>query len=281
MIVFDSVKKSAWTGGGFNLDNKKIKCLQLCFLDQTIALRAGEFQAKLHGKRNSGNGYFTFQIISGDQVFFEKKINFINNNPTTLTLNFNINSPGIYKVKIVRDNSSIGTITFDSIRVLYLQEVISSLFTKEDIKISPIRLKEIEKEQIIIDNKFANYTKVFLIDDPDVQNESIENFIKNNGLNISNTKILNIFSSSYNDKKYNTLIDKRVFESIGILSEFLEINNPDLIVIFSQNEMLSNLKNTLNLNFLITNGKIDRNLKIKKEDNEPKKSSFIFGGTLL
>lgn len=279
MIVFDSIKNSLWNGTGFNLDNKKIKCLQLAFLDQKIILKSGEHQIKINGKRNSGNGAFKVEFLEKDIIIFEKKFNFINNNNSTLICNFNIINSGIYKIKISRDSSSIGTINIDSIRVIHTQELISHLSVQSPNNISSIKIKK--EENPIINNDFENYKKIYLIDDLNNKSEKIEDFIKENNLNIKNSKILNLYSESFYNKKYNTLIDKRVFESSNLLSEFLEINDPDLIVIFSDDEKICSIKDSLNLNFLIINSKIDQSLKIRSDKKSFKSSSFLFEGVLL
>ena len=279
MIIFDSNKSSGWTGTGFSLENKKIRCLQMSFLRQRVTFRSGEYQIKFSGRRNSGNGTFLFEIFKEKDCIISKKFNFINNNLNSIVFNFFIDNPSILDIKITRGGESIGTILFDSIRITKTSDLIdkvglspaasvleTKLYTKEDMELIPV----------------AKDGKTFLIDDLTVINPNLEKFIRDRRLAFSNSKILNLIDGSSFEKKYSNLLDCRVFNEIDELIDYIKINEPDGVFCFSKNETFDKIKESVDCNFFIVDNKNKReDLSHNQRGFEKKKIVFDFEGRLV
>jgi len=279
MIIFDSNKSSGWTGTGFSLENKKIRCLQMSFLRQRVTFRSGEYQIKFSGRRNSGNGTFLFEIFKEKDCIISKKFNFINNNLNSIVFNFFIDNPSILDIKITRGGESIGTILFDSIRITKTSDLIdkvglspaasvleTKLYTKEDMELIPV----------------AKDGKTFLIDDLTGINPNLEKFIRDRRLAFSNSKILNLIDGSSFEKKYSNLLDCRVFNEIDELIDYIKINEPDGVFCFSKNETFDKIKESVDCNFFIVDNKNKReDLSHNQRGFEKKKIVFDFEGRLV
>jgi hypothetical protein len=279
MIIFDSNKSSGWTGTGFSLENKKIRCLQMSFLRQRVTFRSGEYQVKFAGRRNSGNGTFLFEIFKDKDCIISKKFNFINNNLNSLVFNFFIDNPSLLDIKITRGGESIGTILFDSIRITKTSDLIekvnlspiasvleTKLYKKEDVELAPI-----SKDGI-----------TFLIDDLDIINPNLEKFIRDRRLSFSSSKILNLIDGNSFEKKYSNLLDSRVFNVLDDLIDFIKINEPDGVFCFSKNEIFDKIKESVSCNFFIVDNKNKReDLTLNQKGFEKKKIVFDFEGRLV
>lgn len=249
MIIFDSLRKISPSGTGFLLENKKIRFMQISHFSNEISLKAGEHQIKLSGKRNSGNGSFDFLIFGKDGKVISQRTNFPSGNLTTVVFNFNIKKEDTYYFKIVRGKESIGTIIFDSIRIIYTQNLINEIAKKQENKF----IKETKlyiKEDIDVSQNF-----VFIIDDVSSDGTDLDYFITNKNLNSKECKILNLYSDVFYKKQYSNKIDKRVFISIEDMIEFIEISEPEVVVILSKNKELTDIKNKTKINCIISGEK--------------------------
>lgn len=279
MIIFDSNKSFGWTGSGFSLENKKIRCLQMSFLKQKVTFRSGEYQVKFSGRRNSGNGTFLFEVFKEKDCLVSKKFNFINNNLNSVVFNFFIDNPAILDIKITRGGESIGTILFDSIRITKTNDFI------EKVNLSPIaslletRLYRKDEIEVLPVSKEG---KTYLIDDFEQVNPNLEKFVRDRRLSLTNSKILNLISGDVFEKTYSNLLDCRVFNELNDLIEFININEPEGVFCFSKNEIFDKIKENISCNFFIVDNKSRReDILGNPKSIEKKKIVFDFEGRLV
>ena len=249
MIIFDSLRKLNPIGTGFILENKKIRFMQISNFSNQVSLKVGEHQIKLSGKRNSGNGSFDILIFGKDEKIISQRTNFPSGNTTTVVFNFNIKKEDIYSFKIVRGKESIGTIIFESIRILYTQNLINEITKKQENKF----IKETKlfiKEDLDVSQNF-----IFIIDDISSDGSDLDYFITSKNLSLKECKILNLYSDIFYEKKYSNKIDKRVFLSIDDMIEFINISEPEIVVILSKNKELIDIKNKIEINCIISGEK--------------------------
>lgn len=279
MIIFDSNKSFGWTGSGFSLENKKIRCLQMSFLKQKVTFRSGEYQVKFSGRRNSGNGTFLFEIFKEKDCLVSKKFNFINNNLNSVVFNFFIDNPAILDIKITRGGESIGTILFDSIRITKTNDFIEKVNLSPSASVLETKLYRKEDVEII---PVTRDGKTFLIDDLNQINPNLEKFIRDQKLSFSNSKILNLVDDDFFDKKYSNLLDCRVFNEVEDLIEYIKINEPDGVFCFSKNDIFDRIKENVSCNFFIVDNKNKKeNIFGNNKGTEKKKIVFDFEGILV
>jgi hypothetical protein len=253
MVIFDSIKKFTPSGSGFSLENKKIRCLQSCNLSQEIYIRPGNHQIKIFGKKNSGNGIFEVEISDNNSIIFEKKVIFQSATNSNLIYDFSITKPGIYFLKIKRKHDSIGTISIDMIRMVLLNNLA-------------------EEKSFVQDSSPKNKEELFIIYDLNLDHDSIFDFISNKKVDNYKIKLLSLYNEKYKDKLFGNILDHRVFISIENIIDFINISNPSLITIFSNDENFIDIKNKVNIKYI--------NSAIKNKNNI-KKNIFNFDGILL
>ena len=83
---------------------------------------------------------------------------------------------------------------------------------------------------------------------------------------------MSLYNEKYKDRLFGNILDHRVFISIENIIDFINISNPSLITIFSNDENFLDIKNKVNIKYI--------NSAIKNKNNI-KKNIFNFDGILL
>jgi hypothetical protein len=249
MIIFDSLKKIEPIGTGYFIESKKLRFLPISHFSQTIELLPGEHQIKFSGKRNSGNGSFSFSVYSNEYDIITNKTSFPNQNTSSIVFNFSIKKRGTYTFKIFRGKESIGTIIFDSIRIISTNELVKPLYNKSS-NLIPVKNNLFIKEYLDI-----NKTSLFLIDDPDSDGSHLSSFIDNKKLKKKECKILNMHSNFFDNKKYPKDVDSRIFLSLDDMVEYIDICEPEAVIILSTKKEILNIKNITKINCIIPDEK--------------------------
>ena len=147
MIVFSLQKNNLWNGSGFIVKPGSLELSSLCFAEQQIKIGSGKYRIKLVGSSISGNGIFSFQILSGSNEILSKTISLNSKANTEASFELELNSPGPYKIKIFRGKESIGRISINLVSFVKIIEKISDVVSLE----TKYNIKDSEKTFVIID----------------------------------------------------------------------------------------------------------------------------------
>lgn len=147
MIVFSLQKNKLWSGSGFVVKPGSLELSSLCFAEQQIKIGSGKYRIKLVGSSISGNGIFLFQILMGNEEVLSRTISFNSKANTESSFELELNSPGPYKVKILRGKESIGRVSINLINFVKIIEKIP-----EVVILGPqSSAKDSEKTFVVID----------------------------------------------------------------------------------------------------------------------------------
>jgi hypothetical protein len=147
MIVFSLQKNNLWSGSGFIAKPGSLELSSLCFAEQQIKIGSGKYRIKLVGSSISGNGIFSFQILSENKEILSKTISFNSKANTESSFELELNSPGPYKIKILRGKESIGRISINLVNFVKIIEK-----TPEVVTLGPqSSAKDSEKTFVVID----------------------------------------------------------------------------------------------------------------------------------
>ena len=235
-MSFSLQKNKNWSGTGFFIKGSSLELSPLCFANHDVMLGSGKYRAKIIGSSISGNGIFSFQIFSGENEIFNKKVSFSGKNNTETSFDIELPSSGLHKIKIQRGKESIGRISIsllNMVKEIEIKKPIENIIYKKTLNLK-------EKTFIIIDynklnnfnffNLFSNLTEkrtlFFLI-------KTEQSFIsKDNGLNFKmffEWDDLFDYLSLYESKSLVYLadnIEKNLFAKYNIkINDVSEINN--------------------------------------------------------
>ena len=235
-MSFSLQKNKNWSGTGFFIKGSSLELSPLCFANHDVMLGSGKYRAKIIGSSISGNGIFSFQIFSGENEIFNKKVSFSGKNNTETSFDIELPSSGLHKIKIQRGKESIGRISIsllNMVKEIEIKKPIENIIYKKTLNLK-------EKTFIIIDynklnnfnffNLFSNLTEkrtlFFLI-------KTEQSFIsKDNGLNFKmffEWDDLFDYLSLYESKSLVYLagnIEKNLFPKYNIkINDVSEINN--------------------------------------------------------
>ena len=139
-MSFSLQKNKNWSGTGFFIKGSSLELSPLCFANHDVMLGSGKYRAKIIGSSISGNGIFSFQIFSGENEIFNKKVSFSGKNNTETSFDIELPSSGLHKIKIQRGKDSIGRISINLINIVKIiektitienKDIVSSVFDKE------------------------------------------------------------------------------------------------------------------------------------------------------
>ena len=129
MIVFSLQKNNLWSGSGFVVKPGSLELSSLCFAEQQIKIGSGKYRIKLVGSSISGNGILLFQILMGNEEVLSRTISFNSKANTEFSFELELNSPGPYKVKILRGKESIGRVSVNLVNFVKIIEKIPEIVT--------------------------------------------------------------------------------------------------------------------------------------------------------
>lgn len=129
MIVFSLQKNNLWSGSGFVVKPGSLELSSLCFAEQQIKIGSGKYRIKLVGSSISGNGILLFQILMGNEEVLSRTISFNSKANTESSFELELNSPGPYKVKILRGKESIGRVSVNLVNFVKIIEKIPEIIT--------------------------------------------------------------------------------------------------------------------------------------------------------
>lgn len=147
MIVFSLQKNNLWSGSGFVVKPGSLELSSLCFAEQQIKIGSGKYRIKLVGSSISGNGILLFQILMGNEEVLSRTISFNSKANTESSFELELNSPGPYKVKILRGKESIGRVSVNLVNFVKIIEKIPEIVTLGPQSSS----KDSEKTFVVID----------------------------------------------------------------------------------------------------------------------------------
>ena len=147
MIVFSLQKNNLWSGSGFVVKPGSLELSSLCFAEQQIKIGSGKYRIKLVGSSISGNGILLFQILMGNEEVLSRTISFNSKANTESSFELELNSPGPYKVKILRGKESIGRVSVNLVNFVKIIEKIPEIITLGPQSVA----KDSEKTFIVID----------------------------------------------------------------------------------------------------------------------------------
>lgn len=247
MIIFDSLRRFSPSGSGFSVENKKIKCTQKCLLKNSIDLTNGDYNVRIQGYRNSGNGLVKFLVENNkSETMFEKTFVFQNKSPSLESFLFTINNPGNYSFKLIRDKDSLGTVYIDSIRFYFN-------INKPNIAEDKVSLKA------VIDGDYF-----FLIDGTSAKPDLVDRFIAENNISSNKFKLLTIYSDNFYKKNYRSSFDTRVFETTLDMIEFINISEAKEVILLSEEDVFKDINIDLSIPLKKYNEIIDK-VEQKKE----------------
>lgn len=134
MIVFSLQRNKLWSGSGFLIKPGVIEFSSMCFAEQTISLGTGRYNVKMVGSAVSGNGVCYLQICCGQSEILSKSIIFNGKANTEVLLNFDLYSPGQYKIKLSRGKDSIGRMSvslFNFSKIIEKKEITPVVINKQ------------------------------------------------------------------------------------------------------------------------------------------------------
>jgi hypothetical protein len=125
MKIFDSLKNKKWSGRGVEIRSSSILALKSANFTHPINIRAGKYILKIMGKKRTGSGKITVEILSDqNEIFLKKDIDFTNNSWSEVTFSFDSNKnfgPG--KIRFTRDRSVYGSIEIGRIYIDLLNDL--------------------------------------------------------------------------------------------------------------------------------------------------------------
>ena len=124
MIVFSLQKNNLWNGSGFSVKPGCLELSSLCFAEQSLKIGSGKYRLKIIGNSISGNGIFSVQILLNNKEVFLKTVSLNSKSNTECLFEFELNSVGPYKFKIIRGKESIGRVSVSLINIFKIIEKI-------------------------------------------------------------------------------------------------------------------------------------------------------------
>lgn len=242
MKVFELIKNKKWSGRGFEIQGNSIIIKKSAKFSHAIHLSKGNFSVKVVGKRRSGSGKVTIQIVGNDnQILQSEDISFTSSSWTEHTFRFGTDhNVGHSEIRITRGGGEYGSIEIGRLFVDMenLPKPAATRFTPKNRS-----SKKLYNEALHVapeNKKIAFIIPYGIYGGAEVYLQNIINEL--DGLDIS---ILYMKSNMLQNKLSDPSISHRVVGSMLKLKGILTLNNYDYIVYYNRAdiyELLSDMK---------------------------------------